>query len=199
MQRERTRPGCNATRSGKRAQAHSDPCRVRIEERLKMTPEGAERPDRRSDKRGTKRRRAQKKDTQTRQQQHKAVPTKCAPASLCHLAKRLRAVDVMMDVDRVSGAAQRRRGRRLRAASRREQQSIAQALATFTHHSDPRRQTMARAGRWVRDEVHCQVPERTHTQTAGYWLLCSGPSVESLVCSVVKFRSARNCEHICLG
>ena len=42
-------PGCNAIRSGKRAQAHADPCRVRIEERLKMTPEGAERPDRRSE------------------------------------------------------------------------------------------------------------------------------------------------------
>ena len=36
-------PGCNAIRSGKRAQAHSDPCRVRIEECLKTTPEGAER------------------------------------------------------------------------------------------------------------------------------------------------------------
>ena len=42
-------PGCNVIRSGKRAQAHSDPCRVRIEERLKMTPEGAERLERRSE------------------------------------------------------------------------------------------------------------------------------------------------------
>ena len=40
-------PGCNAIRSGKRAQAHSDPCRVRIEECLKTTPEGCERLDRR--------------------------------------------------------------------------------------------------------------------------------------------------------
>ena len=32
-------PGRNAIRSGKRAQAHADPCRVRIEERLKTTPE----------------------------------------------------------------------------------------------------------------------------------------------------------------
>ena len=31
-------PGCNATRSGKRAQAHSDFCRVRVEECLKTTP-----------------------------------------------------------------------------------------------------------------------------------------------------------------
>ena len=42
-------PGCNAIRSGKRAQAHSDPCRARIEECLKTTPEGAERLDRRSE------------------------------------------------------------------------------------------------------------------------------------------------------
>ena len=40
--------GCNAIRSGKRAQAHSDPCRVRIEEYLKTTPECSERLDRRS-------------------------------------------------------------------------------------------------------------------------------------------------------
>ena len=47
----------------------------------------------------------------------------------------------------VTGAAQRRRGRRLRAAWRHEQQSIAQALATFTHHSS-RGQRTARAGEW---------------------------------------------------
>ena len=45
----------------------------------------------------------------------------------------------------VTGAAQRRRGRRFRAAWRHEQQSIAQALAAFTHHSAPRRPTMANA------------------------------------------------------
>ena len=44
-----------------------------------------------------------------------------------------------------TGAAQRRRGRRLRAAWRHEQQSIAQALAAFTHHSAQRQKT-ARAG-----------------------------------------------------
>ena len=42
-------PGCNAIRSGKRAQAHLAPCRARIEECLKTTPEGAERVDRRSE------------------------------------------------------------------------------------------------------------------------------------------------------
>ena len=41
-------PGCKAIRSRKRARAHSDPCRARIEERLRTTPEGAERLDRRS-------------------------------------------------------------------------------------------------------------------------------------------------------
>ena len=64
-------------------------------------------------------------------------------------------------------AAQRRRGRRLRAARRHEQQSIAQALAVYTHHSAPRRQTMARAGAWVRDEVHGQVLEEPTPQAAG--------------------------------
>ena len=42
-------PGCNAIRFGKRAQAHSGPCRARIEECVKTTPGGAERPDRRSE------------------------------------------------------------------------------------------------------------------------------------------------------
>ena len=41
-------PGCNAIRDNKRAQAHSDRCRVRIEERLRTTPHGAERLDRRA-------------------------------------------------------------------------------------------------------------------------------------------------------
>ena len=50
-------------------------------------------------------------------------------------------------------AAQRRRGRRLRAAWRREQQSIAQALAAFTHHSALRGPKKARAGE-EESEVH---------------------------------------------
>ena len=41
--------GCDAIRSGKRAQAHSEPCRARMQERLKITPEGAERLVRRSE------------------------------------------------------------------------------------------------------------------------------------------------------
>ena len=42
-------PGCNAIRDNKRAQAQSDRCRMRIEERLRTTPEGAERLDRRDE------------------------------------------------------------------------------------------------------------------------------------------------------
>ena len=42
-------PGCGAIRFGPRAQAHFDPCRVRVEERLKTTPEGPERLDGRSE------------------------------------------------------------------------------------------------------------------------------------------------------
>ena len=42
-------PGCNAIRDNKRAQAHSDRCRRRIEERLRTTLYGAERLDRRNE------------------------------------------------------------------------------------------------------------------------------------------------------
>ena len=42
-------PSCNAIRDNKRAQAHSDRCRIRIEERLRTTPQGAERLDRRDE------------------------------------------------------------------------------------------------------------------------------------------------------
>ena len=40
-------PGCNASKDGKRPQAHSDQCRSRIEASLKETPQEAERLDRR--------------------------------------------------------------------------------------------------------------------------------------------------------
>ena len=67
----------------------------------------------------------------------------------------------------VTGAAQRRKGRRLRAAWRHEQQSIAQALAVFAHHSAPRRQETARAGGGPRVEVHGGVPGDAPPQAAG--------------------------------
>ena len=42
-------PDCNAIKDHKRAQAHSDRCRTRIEEYLRTTPHGAERLDRRNE------------------------------------------------------------------------------------------------------------------------------------------------------
>ena len=44
------------------------------------------------------------------------------------------------------GVAQRRRERRLRSWFQQEQQTVRMALATYSHHSAPRRQTKARAG-----------------------------------------------------
>ena len=41
--------GCNAIKDNKRAQAHSDRCRERIERCLRITPQGAERLDRRNE------------------------------------------------------------------------------------------------------------------------------------------------------
>ena len=41
--------GCNAIKDNKRAQAHSDRCRERIERCFRTTPQGAERLDRRSE------------------------------------------------------------------------------------------------------------------------------------------------------
>ena len=46
----------------------------------------------------------------------------------------------------VMSAAQRRKQRRLRSLWRHEQQSIAAALATYSHHSAIRGQKTARAG-----------------------------------------------------
>ena len=41
------------------------------------------------------------------------------------------------------------------------------ALAEFTHHAAPRGQSMARAGWWVRDEVHGRVPGEPTPQEPG--------------------------------
>ena len=67
----------------------------------------------------------------------------------------------------VTGAAQRWRVRRQRAAWRHEQQSIAQALAAHTHHSAPQRQTMARAREWERAAPHAHAREHPTPQAAG--------------------------------
>ena len=63
----------------------------------------------------------------------------------------------MMDVERAS-AAQRRRGRRLRAALRHERQSIAMALAESQHHTS-RGQKKARAGE-EGDRYEYEAPRR---------------------------------------
>ena len=64
----------------------------------------------------------------------------------------------------VSGAAQRRRQRRLRSWLRHERMTVAMALAERTHHSS-RGQTIARAGVWrgvvARDERHDLGPPHT--------------------------------------
>ena len=44
-----------------------------------------------------------------------------------------------------TGSARRRRERRLRSMLRHERMTVAMALAEMTHHSAPRRPTMARA------------------------------------------------------
>ena len=89
------------------------------------------------------------------QQQHKPFARKSAlfPVSPLQTAS---AVDVMMDVDSVS-AARRRRERRLRQFLRHERLSVAMALSEKKHHTS-RGQRKDRAGVWVRDVLHGQVP-----------------------------------------
>ena len=58
-----------------------------------------------------------------------------------------------------TGSARRRRERRLRSMLRHERMSVAMALAESSHHSAPRGQKMARAGRGARDEPHGYAPE----------------------------------------
>ena len=57
-----------------------------------------------------------------------------------------------------AGAAKRRRERRHRAYLKYARVSVAMALSEYKHHTS-RGQRMDRAGGWVRDEVHGQVPE----------------------------------------
>ena len=69
-----------------------------------------------------------------------------------------------MDLDRDeagggTGSARRRRERRLRAYLRYARMSVAMVLAESTHHSAPRGQKMARAGREARVALHGHVPE----------------------------------------
>ena len=74
----------------------------------------------------------------------------------------------------VTRAAQRRRGRRLRAAWQHEQQPIAQALATFTHHSS-RGQRTARAGEWGSELNYTVTIQKTpHSPGGRHPVLCHG-------------------------
>ena len=61
------------------------------------------------------------------------------------------------------GAAWRRRQRRLRSMLRHERQTVVMALAECQHHGAQRQMT-ARAGEWVREEVHGQAPEAPTSQ-----------------------------------
>ena len=61
--------------------------------------------------------------------------------------------------DIATGAARRRRERRLRSWLKHERMTVAVALAEASHHTDPWGQRTARARGWVRDEVHGHVPE----------------------------------------
>ena len=64
--------------------------------------------------------------------------------------------------DRVSGAAMRRRQRRPRSWWRHEQQSIAAALATYSHHNAQRLKT-ARAGKWGSEQNYTATIRNTPT------------------------------------
>ena len=84
-----------------------------------------------------------------------------------------------MEVDGASGAARRRRERRLRAWLRHERQSVAAALAEAHHHSaGPRGESggaarEARGGRGARDVQRFTEPDDTSSGDAG---LCpTGP------------------------
>ena len=61
------------------------------------------------------------------------------------------AVDMLLHGERDTGAARRRRERRLRSMLRHERMTVAMALAEFSHHSS-RGQRMARAGVWGHEQ-----------------------------------------------
>ena len=87
-----------------------------------------------------------KQQQQQQQQQHYKLSIPSVPTFPC-------ASPVFCEMDpggQPTSAAQRRRGRRLRAALRHERQSIAMALAEFTHQSSIG-QMMARSGRVERE------------------------------------------------
>ena len=81
--------------------------------------------------------------------------------------------------DRDSGAAMRRRQRRLRQFMRHERLTVTMSLVEMTHHSALRRQTMARARGGARDVLYGRVPEDALPQAAGarYFAMDAGEDV----------------------
>ena len=70
--------------------------------------------------------------------------------------------------DRDSGAAMRRRQRRLLQFMRHERLTVAMGLAEMTHHSAPQRQMTARAGGGeARDALYGRAPEDASPLAAG--------------------------------
>ena len=69
--------------------------------------------------------------------------------------------------DHATGAARQRRERRLRAHLRYARVSVAMAQAESNHHAALWGQNMARAGGWVRDALHGEVPEQPTPQEPG--------------------------------
>ena len=73
----------------------------------------------------------------------------------------------MAGVDHATGAARRRRERRLRAYLRYARISVAVALAEATHHTTPRGQRTARARGEGRDEMNCAMGQKTPLTRGG--------------------------------
>ena len=106
------------------------------------------------------------------------------PFSLCFFA--LPFWDFMMStmagVGIATGAAKRRRERRLRSWLKHERMTVAMALAEASHHTAPRGQRTARVRGWVRGEVHGHVPEAPTSSEPGtrYFSLDDNDSVPEL-------------------
>ena len=77
-------PGCTAIKDNKGAQTHSDRCRARIEECLRVTPEGAERLDRRSEVIDEALAEEQQRDEQRKERGTTAAPAPTSAASTSH-------------------------------------------------------------------------------------------------------------------
>ena len=99
-------------------------------------------------------------------------------------------------VEHAAGAARRRRERRLGQFLRHERMSVAMALAESTHHTAPRGQRMARAGWWVRDAPHGDVPEELEPGTR-YLGLDDDDSVPELGSEASDFSVSWSVSQLC--